>query len=99
METLTTTDYRKIEKEAISNLHFKNDDELMDAKDKLQRKIDLKIAEKLGNTHKGKAKIWFNSEEGEFRVETTVWAATEKYIALKGGILIPIRAISKVLFA
>lgn len=99
MNNTRTNKVENIDKERIGSLHFKSMDELMDEKDKLQRAIDLKIAEKLGNTHKGKAKIYFNSEEGEFRVETTVWAATEKYIALKGGVLIPIRSISRVLLA
>lgn len=47
----------------------------------------------LGNGAKSKVKILFQTKEGIRVVNTTVWAATEDYILLKGGKAIPMDAI------
>lgn len=87
-----------IEKENIENLAFGKTDVLGDEKQKMQRNRKLKRAEHLGNAYKAKAKILFRSLEGIFKVETTVWATTERYVSLKGGVLIPIHCIQGVDF-
>lgn len=56
----------------------------------------LVYAVRLGNAYKGKTAITFNTEEGERTVETTVWSLTDKFIQLKGGILIPLNTIVNV---
>ena len=78
--------YRNIEKENIDALifnynHHKRSSEL---------KPLLKKGEILGNAFKHKVQIAFNAIEGKFKVNTTIWATTEKYIVLKGGVCIPI---------
>ncbi len=50
----------------------------------------------LGNNHKHKVKIVFEEKEGIKKVETTIWAAMEKNISLKGGVFIPIHRIHDV---
>ena len=79
-------------------LKFGNEEVLQDQKLIKIRSRKLKRAERLGNIYKSKAKIAFKSIEGIFRVETTVWAATEKFVSLKGGVLIPIHCIKGVEF-
>lgn len=56
----------------------------------------LAYAVRLGNEFKGKTAISFNTTEGERTVETTVWSLTDRYIQLKGGILIPLASITDV---
>lgn len=50
-------------------------------------------AVRLGNGNKSKVKIIFQTKEGIKMVHTTVWAATEDFILLKGGKAIPMDAI------
>lgn len=87
-----------IQKENISGLAFGGTDVLRDEQLKKQRSRKLKRAEQLGNAYKAKAKILFKSLDGIFKVETTVWATTERYVSLKGGISIPIHCIKGVEF-
>lgn len=87
-----------IQKENIDTLNFGPKEVLQDNKEITIRSRRLKRAEQLGNAYKAKAKIAFRSLEGIFRVETTVWATTEKFVSLKGGILIPIHCIKGVEF-
>lgn len=87
-----------IEKENITGLQFGNNEVLEDKQQINTRSRRLKRAEQLGNAYKSKAKIVFKSIEGLFKVETTVWATTEKFVSLKGGILIPIHCIKNVDF-
>jgi len=50
----------------------------------------------MGNNFHSKVKIIFNTLEGYKEVFTTVWATTEKFILLKGGLFIPIDSIAHV---
>ena len=50
-------------------------------------------AQRLGNEFKSKASIVFNTIYGPFRVETTVWSVTDKYVQIKSGVLIPLAAL------
>lgn len=93
-----STNSNYIAKEKIENLVFGNTDVLLDESLKTTRERKLKRAEKLGNSFKTKAKILFKSLEGIHKVETTVWATTEQFVSLKGGILIPIHCIKGVDF-
>lgn len=89
----------KIDKEKISSLNFAPADVLTTSADQLQRKIDLQRASALGASSKANVKIYFIDDKGiTYRTEATVWASTEKNVTLKGEVLIPIRAITKVGF-
>lgn len=85
--------FQNIEKENISGLHFPSRDVLSKKEDKLARTKKLEYAMKLGNLEKRKCKIAFEAEEGEKLVETTIWSVTDKYIILKGNVLILITSI------
>lgn len=78
-----------IEKESISNYKIiaadQNNAEELHAK--------LNDAQRLGNEFKSKVAIVFNTEDGPKRIETTVWSATEKYIQIKHGVLLPLNSI------
>ena len=47
----------------------------------------------LGNGYKSKVRIVFETVEGPRAVETTVWSADDKGIALKSGLFIPMDAL------
>jgi hypothetical protein len=84
----------KIEKEQIMQLHF-----IPAAKDYSQRwKKELDYAVRLGNEHKGKTTISFETQEGSFQVETTVWSVTDEELSLKGGVHIPLKSITDIHF-
>lgn len=87
----------KIEKEEIVNLHFLPSDVLNDRSLQKERQQKLSQAAVLGNIEKNKCRIIFHSKEGDNYVETTIWAVTDKYICLKGGITLLIAAVFDVI--
>ena len=95
---VTTLTPQLIEKEIISNLVFPKDEVLMDEHQKKHRITILEDAMKLGNNHRHKATITFEDSENVKQVETTVWAVTEKWIILKGSMVIPICRVHDVRF-
>ncbi len=82
-----------IEKESVAGMRFVGHEVLQDQQDILRRRHKLQRAVSLGNLYKGKSRITFATHEGIKTVEATVWAATDNYILLKGGVQIPIRSI------
>lgn len=85
-----------IEKENISALHFPSHDVLVDDTAKKLRASSLQRAILLGNNQKRKVKITFEDDINIKKVETTIWAVTEKNILLKGGVFIPISRIHNI---
>ena len=85
-----------IEKEELNHYHFPAEDVLKTADARLHRKMELERATTIGNAHRGKVKLVFHTREGLREVETTVWAATESFILLKGEVTIPVHAIEHV---
>jgi len=88
---------QKIEKEEISKLHFRSVDVLQNEEKRLERSQKLIKASILGNLEKEKCKIVFHSSAGCSYVETTIWAVTDKYVCLKGGVAILITSIIEVI--
>ena len=88
---------QKIEKEEIVNLPFQSNDVLVNEEQKSTRFQNLVRGSILGNTQKEKCKIVFESNQGKQYVETTIWAVTDKYICLKGGISLMIASIIEVI--
>lgn len=87
----------KLDKLKLTDLSFSKKDVLNDRTEKFIRNFELNRALRLGNTYKHSVHIYFINALGEqMETEGTIWAVTEKYIMLKGGNTIPIRAISKV---
>jgi hypothetical protein len=87
---------KMIAKEDIPNVKFVSYEVLDKADDKLARREQIEKAMLLGNASKGKSKIFFMSEDGLLEVETTVWAASDDVVTLKGGVMIPVHCIEKV---
>ncbi|WP_293306968.1 hypothetical protein [Pedobacter sp. UBA5917] len=78
-----------VEKEHIGYLN------IISAKEDHSEELKTKLneAQRLGNEFKSKAVITFNTTIGAKRVDTTVWAVTEKYIQLKNNIHIPLKSL------
>jgi len=90
METLT---YTAITKEIISSLSFNRKKQIHQKENVVQKLLSAAI---LGNVYHSKVTIFFHDDEGPKKVSTTIWAAGEKYIRLKGGTLLPVEKISDV---
>jgi len=87
-----------INKEDVPNYHFVSYDVLDNEEERTKRSQDLEKAMILGNADHVKIKIFFMTEEGLKEVETTVWAATDATIMLKGGVGVPVHAITRIDF-
>ena len=85
-----------VQKEEVNQLHFPNEEVLINAEATEQRRIALERAVVLGNTYKGKTKIVFEDAEGVKQIETHIWGLTDKRVILKQGIVIPINRIHEV---
>ena len=84
---------KEIKKELVSTLRFPNEEVLTSKEAKINRAICLKRASALGNIDHTKMKIIFKDNLGIKKINTTIWAYTEKYIVLKGSTLIPLNRI------
>ena len=91
----TVSEPQLVEKEIIPQLNFKKDIEISQSEDVKKK---LYEAMRLGNNFKGKIRIIFQDDDSLKQVETTVWATGANYIALKGGVWLPIKRIIDVKF-
>lgn len=89
IEKESITDHRFIRYEAFARYQDKGDRIR-------QRRKKLEEAVRLGNNFKSKVRITFETEKGTCQVETTVWAATNNYVTLKSGIILPVSAITEI---
>ena len=85
-----------VEKESIPEFHFPKTEVLSSENEIKIRSLAMGRAIKLGNNQKRKVKITFEDDQGLKKVETTIWAITEKNILLKRGVSIPISRIHQV---
>ncbi len=86
-----------VPKESVGHEAFVSADVLTSWQEVEKRKYNLQKAVTLGNLYRHKVSITYFLQAREARrVVTTVWAVTEKYVTLKGGRNIPIRAISDI---
>ncbi len=85
-----------IDKELVSDQQFFKKEVLSDKQAISQRRQSLERAVILGNIHKVKSKIFFETKEGTKAIETTIWAVTDDYVIIKGGRVIPIQCICSV---
>ena len=89
MENITT-----VQKEQINTLKFFRNDVIVERVLQRIRQFDLDRALILGNIDHNKVAIIFKTEDGSLlQVKTTIWAVTDEYVCLKGGVNIPIKAI------
>jgi uncharacterized protein (UPF0248 family) len=61
----------------------------------LNRKLSIDRAISLGNLERHKVKIIFSDSIGIKKVDTTIWAVTDKAILLKQNTVVPIHRIHK----
>lgn len=87
-----------IEKEDISSFVFPKEEVLLEKEDIKNRTESIQKGMKLGNAFKNKVQIYFEDSISIKRVETTIWGVTEKYLILKGNMLIPISRIHRIDF-
>ena len=86
-----------IEKENIPSLNFSKRDVLTDPDERLKRLNDLFRSQSLGNLHQSKVKLIFKTADNQiYQVETTIWAVSDYFVSLKGGVNIPINSIFKI---
>lgn len=90
-----TDEFNIIDKEDIALLKFPKTDVLDDDNQIKIRLGEINRALSLGNLEHSKLKIYFEDSESKKKVETTVWAVTDKNVVLKQGVMIPIHRIYK----
>lgn len=83
-----------IEKEAIQQLTFSETEPEVQNPLEIQRQLTKALI--LGNSHKHKVKLIFDSDGGLKLVETTIWGLSDERVILKKGIYIPIDNIIEV---
>lgn len=84
-----------IEKEAVANLHFPQE-EILNKKDLITlRNKEIERGISLGNIEHYKVKIYFADDTSEKVVHTTIWAVTDQAILLKQNVVIPTHRIIK----
>ena len=88
--------FQIVEKEQIQFLKFPKEDVLFEEKAKKNRFLELRRAMYLGNLEREKVKITFKDDCGTKRVETTIWAVTDKSVILKKSTIIPLTRIVSV---
>lgn len=88
-------DLQTIRKEFIPYCDFKKKSFIPQKRDLKQQ---LECATQIGNNYRSKVQIIFCDDEGLKMVYTTVWAALDSHIMLKGGIQIPIKRIVEIIF-
>ncbi|MBC7449310.1 MAG: hypothetical protein H7330_14755 [Hymenobacteraceae bacterium] len=88
-----------IQKENVSSLRFSPIDVLSHSDDRRIRTRNIERACTLGNAYHGKVLIHFITADGNgHRVDTTIWASDDRYITLKAGASLPVRAITGIEF-
>ncbi|RDV16082.1 hypothetical protein DXT99_05270 [Pontibacter diazotrophicus] len=88
-----------VEKEQLHAFNFAQEDVLTDLAARNKRRWDISRATSLGNIHRGKVEITFQTADGEKkRVDTTVWAVDDLFMVLKAGRYIPINSVLGVEF-
>ncbi len=84
-----------IEKEEVNLLHFPAEEILTSTRERKERATSIERAISLGNLEHHKVRIYFVDDEGEKRVDTTIWAVTDTAIVLKQHTVLPINRILK----
>lgn len=83
-----------IDKEAIQQLTFSHTEPEVQNPLEVQRQLTKAMI--LGNSHKHKVKLIFDSDGGLKMVETTIWGLSDQRVILKKGLSIPIDNIIEV---
>ena len=88
-----------VDKADLLSMSFTHIEVLTSTKDQVKRKINLMKSLTLGNLYKQHVHLSFKDKGGVIlKTTATVWAVTESYVILKGGLHIPIKSISEIDF-
>ena len=88
-----------IQKEALKSVNFQKTDVIQIQALRLNRYNNLNRALILGNLYHPKVSIIFKTGDGSLqKVVTTIWAVSDDFILLKGGIFVPVKAILELEF-
>lgn len=91
------TRFLTIPKEEIFLHKFITYDVLRNTDERIERQSALEKAVRLGNSFKGKVRLVFETLDGTYGVETTIWETSEDFVVLKGAVTIPVNAIRQVI--
>ena len=83
----------RIPVEDLVHITFLNPDPDNRDREGSEMKRELMTALKNGNINKQKYQIIFHSTSGVLKIKSTIWMVGEKYIGVKGNIVIPIHSI------
>ena len=92
---MESNEFQLVEKEHVSSLHFPQEDILTSESAKKERRASIDRAITLGNIEHHKVKIYFADDQGNKKVDTTIWAVTDTAIVLKQNTVLPIHRILK----
>jgi hypothetical protein len=84
---------RQIEKQDLLKVIFKNENTMYIQEQVKSRDQKLYMAMLMGNHNYDNVRIVFNTEDGERELVSRIWARTDKFVVLKGGMFIPIGAV------
>jgi len=84
---------RKIDKQELLKVVFKNEETMYIQEQVKSRDQKLYMAMLMGNHYYDNVRILFDTEEGEREITSRIWARTDKFVVLKGGMFIPIGAV------
>lgn len=87
--------FKIIDKEDIAFLKFPAEEVLEEDTEIRTRLGEINRALALGNLEHSKIQIFFEDNDTKYKVDTTVWAVTDKNVVLKQGVMIPIHRIYK----
>ena len=85
---------RKIEKQELLKVVFKNEETMYIQEQTREQKLYMAML--MGNHRYDNVRILFNTEDGEREILSRIWARTDKFVVLKGGMFIPIGAVSDI---
>ncbi len=92
-KSITMGAAKRIETNDLLKVTFKNE-----TNSHTQERIKMKdqklyMAMLMGNNYYNNVRIIFNTEEGQSEIVSRVWARTDKFIVLRGGVFIPINSV------
>ena len=84
---------RKIDQQELLKVIFKNEQKMYIQEQVKTRDQKVYMAMLMGNHHYDNVRILFDTEDGEREITSRIWARTDKFVVLKGGVFIPIGAV------
>ncbi|MCW3126400.1 MAG: hypothetical protein JWO03_2058 [Bacteroidetes bacterium] len=84
---------KKVDQKELMTVAFKNDNNFYVQEQIKMKDQKLYMAMLMGNNYYNNVRIIFNTEEGENEIVSRIWARTDQFIVLRGGVFIPINSV------